>query len=128
MLLLVDLLRFVAIIKMEGELMENLLFLRKRKGVTQKDVADYLKISRQASANYETGKREPDIDTLKSLSLYFEVSIDVLLSHSPSFAETCDTPLDEREKTLVNFFRKASEQGKQKIIQNVLNICDSTKK
>ena len=108
--------------------MENLLLLRKRKGATQKEVASYLKISRQAYANYETGKREPDIDTLKSLSLYFEVSIDVLLSHSLSFAEACDMPLDEREKTLISFFRKAPEQGKQKIIQSVLNICDGTKR
>ena len=65
--------------------MKSLLTLRKRKGLTQKDMADYLGISRQAYANYETGNREPDIHTLKSLSEYFHVSIDTLLDNeSPS--------------------------------------------
>ncbi len=61
--------------------MKRLLTLRKEKGLTQKDIAEQLGISRQAYANYESGNREPDICTLRHLSEYFEVSIDVLLDN-----------------------------------------------
>lgn len=55
--------------------------LRKKKGVTQKDLSDYLGISRQAYANYENGNRSPDFDTLKMLSAYFSVTTDFLLGN-----------------------------------------------
>lgn len=59
--------------------MKNLISLRKRFGKTQKDMAEYLGISRQAYAHYETDNREPDIDTIKQLSDYFDVSSDILI-------------------------------------------------
>jgi len=61
--------------------MDILLNLRKNKGVTQKDISDYLGISRQAYANYEAGNRAPDFQTLKKLSAYFSVSVDYLLGN-----------------------------------------------
>lgn len=64
--------------------MKTLLSLRKSKGLTQKDIADHLGISRQAYANYESGNREPDIHTLKALSEYFQISIDGLLDNDTS--------------------------------------------
>lgn len=71
--------------------METLLQLRKSKGLTQKDVADALGISRQAYANYEAGNREPDLTTLKALSDFFGVSIDYLLNNQT------EKPADEGE-------------------------------
>lgn len=65
----------------------KLLSLRKQKGLTQKDLAEYLGISRQAYANYETGSREPDIATLKQLAEYFDVSLDYLLGKTEKPAE-----------------------------------------
>lgn len=59
--------------------MENLTTLRKEFHVTQQQVADYLGISRQAYSNYESGKREPDYETLLKLGEYFNCSIDYLL-------------------------------------------------
>ena len=61
--------------------MENLLLLRKQKGLTQKDMADFLGISRQAYANYETGNREPDLTTLKRIAEYFNVSVDFIVDN-----------------------------------------------
>lgn len=62
--------------------MKSLLELRKARGLTQKDVAAHLSISRQAYANYEAGTREPDLNTLRALSDFFDVSIDYLLDNS----------------------------------------------
>lgn len=58
---------------------DRLLTLRNNKNVNQKEVADYLQLTRQAYSRYERGEREPDFETLKKLAKYFNVSIDYLL-------------------------------------------------
>lgn len=59
--------------------MNNLKILRKRKGVSQNDVAEYLGVSRSAYGFYETGVRDVSTDILQKLSDYFDASIDVIL-------------------------------------------------
>lgn len=54
--------------------------IRKEKGYNQLKVAMDLNISREALSHYENGKRNPDIQTLKMLSAYFNVSIDYLIN------------------------------------------------
>lgn len=53
--------------------------LRIEKGVTQKQVAQAIGITKSAYANYEQGNREPSNQILKSLCQYFNVSADYLL-------------------------------------------------
>lgn len=53
--------------------------LREKKGLLQKDVANYLKIARNTYSQYEIGAREPDIITLISLADFFDVSVDYLI-------------------------------------------------
>lgn len=54
--------------------------IRKKKGYNQLKVALDLNMSREALSNYENGKRSPDVQTLKLLSKYFNVSIDYLIN------------------------------------------------
>lgn len=56
--------------------------LREENKLSQKDIANYLGITRQAVASYELAKREPDYDVLKKLADYFDVSIDYLLGRA----------------------------------------------
>lgn len=58
---------------------ENLKYLRTKNNKTQKDIADMLKISRQAYTHYESNKREPDIKTLVKLADYYMVSLDMIV-------------------------------------------------
>ena len=58
---------------------ENIANLRKKKGITQEDLANQFKVSNQAVSKWEAGKCYPDIELLPELSCYFEVSIDELL-------------------------------------------------
>lgn len=44
---------------------DMLAYLRKRAGYSQTELADKLKISRSAIGMYESGKREPDFETLE---------------------------------------------------------------
>lgn len=54
--------------------------IRKERKLNQLKVALDLNISREALSHYENGKRSPDIEMLKKLSLYFNVSIDFLIN------------------------------------------------
>lgn len=55
--------------------------LRVKCGKTQQELANYLGITRGAFANIENGLREPDIESLKKLSIYFDISVDFLICH-----------------------------------------------
>ena len=59
---------------------EKLHELRKRKGLTQEELAEALYVSRTAVSKWESGRGYPSIDSLKEISKYFSVSIDHLLS------------------------------------------------
>lgn len=53
--------------------------LREDRDLTQEELAEFLKITRSALGNYETGLREPDISTLVKISDFFNISLDYLL-------------------------------------------------
>ena len=54
--------------------------LRKQNNLTQEQLAERLYVSRTAISKWESGKGYPSIDSLKSISKLFSVSIDELLS------------------------------------------------
>ncbi|MBR5247255.1 MAG: helix-turn-helix transcriptional regulator [Clostridia bacterium] len=58
----------------------GLKILRKQRKLNQQKVAMDLNISREVISHYENGKRNPDIQMLKILSNYFNVSIDFLIN------------------------------------------------
>lgn len=62
------------------EFSEKLQELRKRKGLTQEELAELLYVSRTAISKWESGRGYPNIDSLKAISKYFSVSLDELLS------------------------------------------------
>lgn len=54
--------------------------IRKKKNLNQLKVATDLSISREAISYYENGQRSPNIEMLVTLSKYFNVSIDYLIT------------------------------------------------
>lgn len=62
------------------EFSEKLQQLRKQNNLTQEQLAEQLYVSRTAISKWESGKGYPNIDSLKSVSKLFSVSIDDLLS------------------------------------------------
>lgn len=63
------------------KLSENLKYLRKRQGMSQRDTATAIGIAPATLSNYEKDKRHPDSDTLKKMALYFDVPIDWLVGN-----------------------------------------------
>ena len=53
--------------------------LRKGKDLTQIQLAQIFNVANGTIAMWETGKREPDFDTISRLADYFEVSVDYLM-------------------------------------------------
>ncbi len=60
--------------------MKGLRVIRKQRNLNQQKVAMDLNISREALSHYENGKREPSLEMLRKLSVYFNVSIDFLIN------------------------------------------------
>ena len=61
------------------ETKDILLTLRKKKGLSQDEMAEKLFVTRQAVSRWETGETVPNIDTLKIISRTFYVSVGSLL-------------------------------------------------
>lgn len=53
--------------------------IRRERGKTQMQVAEFLHIKQNAYSQYETGRREIPLALLARLSEYYEVSVDYLL-------------------------------------------------
>jgi len=53
--------------------------LRKEKGMTQDELAEKLNVTRQAVSNWETGRTQPDIETLTKLAGVFDVSVERII-------------------------------------------------
>lgn len=64
------------------ELREKLYRLRKKRGITQADVAERLNVSRQSVSNWESGSTTPSVQRLEDLSLLYEVPLESLLDES----------------------------------------------
>ena len=62
------------------EFHEKLQELRKKRGLTQEELAEALYVSRTAISKWESGRGYPSIDSLKEISSFFSVTIDDLLS------------------------------------------------
>ena len=110
--------------------MEILLTLRKEKGVTQKDLAEYLQISRQAYANYEAGNRSPDFETLIKLSEYFEVTVDYLLGKDtkPQKEKPVeDDGLSPNRRKLIDFARSVPEEKVEQVYSVIQSILEALK-
>lgn len=53
--------------------------LRKKRNLSQKDLAAILNTSNSSICDWECGRSQPDIETLIELAKYFEVTIDYLV-------------------------------------------------
>ena len=61
---------------------ERLKYLRIKKNLTQKQLAETFNITERGYQNYEIGKSTPNFHVLIALSDYFDVSLDYLVGRS----------------------------------------------
>lgn len=65
---------------------DRIRYIREKRNILQKQLADALGITNVQLSRYETGDRKPDPDTLKEIAKYLEVSTDYLhgLTNDPN--------------------------------------------
>ena len=70
--------------------------LRKRRGLTQDEMAEKLFVTRQAVSRWETGETVPNTEALKLISKTFDISINALLGSPRELkCQCCGAPLEE---------------------------------
>lgn len=69
---------------------EKLAELRKAKGLTQKELAETLHVSRQAISRWEVGTAAPSLDNLTYLSQLYGVPLDDLVNTGGTVSETVE--------------------------------------
>jgi len=94
---------------------ERLKNLRKERGYLQKDIADYLNISKSAYGYYEQGRNEPDIQTILKLSLFYNVSTDFLLCKTDIEQDN----LTKHESDILKLYRMLDNDS-QKIVYGAI--------
>lgn len=95
--------------------------LRKSKNLRQKDLADYLHVSRPTIAGYETKNKQPDYEKLEQLALLFEVSVDYLITgiNRPFPPSEADESFygNSQLTSLVNHFEVLTDQSRDDLVK-----------
>lgn len=94
---------------------EILTELRREKGIGQKELADYLRLSVGTISNYENNVHSPDLGTLCRIADFFGVTTDYILGRT---AYRCDPEVLER--------RVSRDYTVADIINTVLSLDSST--
>lgn len=102
---------------------ERIASLRKKRNLSQYDLAERLGFSRGQLANYEQGSRQPDYDTLIILADFFEVSTDYLLK-GEDFRTKAEKLLDDSETQIA---ARDGEMTREKALEGLAWLLEEEK-
>lgn len=86
--------------------------LREKQKIKQKELAAAIGIAPNTLSQYENGKREPDIETVKGIAAALNVSVDCLLGQKEKPAPNGDELTEEEIRFLMWYRTQASEKEK----------------
>ena len=84
--------------------------LRKKKGVSQSQLAEAIGVKNNTVSTWERGTRKPDVDALHLLSDYFEVPFEYLLGSGEKEGARMKPSQDELEVQALSKSRKIVEE------------------
>ena len=104
--------------------------LRELNHVTQKELADHLKVTRSTIAGYETKGKQPDFERLLHIAAFFRVSVDYLLTGFDKGTITISGPSSGRIRRLLAAYLHLSEksQGQLEEYLELLELREHGKK
>lgn len=103
------------------EIAKNLLFYRKKCGLTQKALADRLGVKNTAVSNWESGNNSIDIDTLVNACDIFGVTLNDMYGKFSSPSHT----LNYEEEQLVDNYRSLNPDGQEKLLEYSTDLVAS---
>lgn len=110
---------------------ERISKLRANSGLTQKELGDKLNVTAQAVSKWENGLSEPDIDTLKKLSVIFGISVSELIDGETSKETATAQATVEEDTTPASTTEPAPTASPvtEKVVTRIINgYCESCKK
>lgn len=102
--------------KLKENIKNNLIYYRKLKGLTQKELADAIKTATTTLSGWERGVATPDIDTLFVICNYLQVSLNDMCGVLSEKEALYVTP---QETKLLIDYHKLNEKGKAKLEERV---------
>ncbi len=102
----------------------NLRKLREDQHLTQKDLADILKVTRPTIAGYENKNHQPDYEKLLLLSDYFHISVDDLLRRDLNAPHTGAYLPVSHEQDLMHF-EKCYSYLSESSVRTLFNVMDA---
>ena len=110
---------------------DNLKELRKKKGLSQVELAEKLGFSKSLIGLYETGDRKPSFEALEAIADFFNISTDYLMGKDdksvyyldPEAAEMAQQIYDNPElRILFDASRKVSKEDLQFVVDMVKRL------
>lgn len=95
---------------------EKLKATRKQNGLSQAALGKLIGVRTQTISNWETGKSEPNLETINKLCEALDVTLHYFISE-----EHVDYQLNLEETFIINKFRELNDDGKKMII-NLLKM------
>ena len=88
---------------------------RKKKGITQDELANYIGVSKASVSKWETGQSYPDT-FLPQLAAYFNISVDELIDYKPQMTK----------EDIRKLYRSLSDDFTSKPFDSVMEDCRET--
>ena len=101
--------------------MKNIAILRKRKGLTQGQLAKMIGYSTSTVAMWETGRRKPDYTAIAKMCDFFGVSFEELIGSAPIFS----LPAENKEIPIVGYVRAGYPNTAEECILGYENINEN---
>lgn len=112
--------------KQKHILAKNLRKYRLKNNLLQKDVAKYLNVVLSTYSQYETGKSNPDYETLIKLSRLYKVSIDELVGNKDENFESTKNLVTKRIGDVIVQFENTKDMEKKiEVIEKVLKVLEN---
>ena len=105
--------------RLKENIQKNIIFYRKMRKVTQKQLADFLEIGVSTVSGWERGAYTPDIDTLFMICNFLEVTLNDMCG---VFKD--NDQLSEEESILLNTYRSLNVKGQQKLLERAEELRD----
>lgn len=97
----------------------RLKYLRMQDKLTQTELGNALEIAKSTISMYESGKREPDFETIEKFADYFNVDMATFFP-SGEIEKTADPKVDSlspKENELLTLYRGVNPDGQRYILQ-----------
>ena len=97
----------------------RLKYLRMQDNLTQSELGNALEIAKSTISMYESGKREPDFETIEKFADYFNVDMATFFP-SGEIEKTADPKVDglsPKENELLALYRGVNPDGQRYILQ-----------